>query len=934
MRDSLLVALVCQDQTDRARLRARGRGNTGPDGGDGHRVRTDGGTAARDDPPESADEAIEQITDGFVTLDADWQVTYVNEAGREMLGASAGELVGESIWTTLPEEETELSEQFERTRAAGEVTTREEFDPHRDRWFEVRAYPAGNGLSVFLRDITERKRTREELQASEQSLHQLHELASDSERSREEKIAQMLAVGRERLGVDLGFLTHIEAGTQEIVESVGDHPELEPGSSAPLSEAYCRHTLGRKKPLSVVDAATEGWTDDPAYERFGLSCYIGATIYVDGEQFGTLCFGDRNPRQADFTESERTFVDLLTDWVSYILEQREYEHRLRAKQRRLETVTENVPVVMFALDPEGTYTLIRGRGLAALGFEPGQAVGESIFDLYADHPDVLDHARRALDGEQTQQTVELGSGVTLEVWYQPVVEDGTVQQVVGVARDVTELYEHRQRLSGLLETTRSLMQARDREEVAEIAATATQEVLGFPLNVMRLYDADADTLVPAGKTAAAEAQMGERPVYDVGEGLPGEVFATGESRLVEDVEADRVDGIQSAIYYPVGMHGTISVGSTERAAFDESDEQVLALLATVAAAACTRAERERQVREAREHVETILERVNGLVENTIEVLVAATTRENLEVGVVDQLARADPYTAAWLGRPDVASETLSPTEWAGDPPVALDDATFPLDGDGPVATALETGRPQVVACDDPAADTLGCTPESPAETCLIVPLTYKDTTYGIEVVFADEAGAFDEREQAVLTALGRAVANAINAIERGRILDATEVIELEFVVADSDLLFSRLSQGGDCTVSAADIDYRADGTLRLYLTSEDGDGERLVELAREIDAVSEASLITDHEDGCLLEVSVETSLVAQLGEFGAVVRNVVATDGQTRFTVELPYEAEAREVFGLVDDQYAETDLVAYHEHERPVQTRQEFRAAVSDRFT
>ena len=36
----------------------------------------------------------------------------------------------------------------------------------------------------------------------------------------------------------------------------------------------------------------------------------------------------------------------------------------------------------------------------------------------------------------------------------------------------------------------------------------------------------------------------------------------------------------------------------------------------------------------------------------------------------------------------------------------------------------------------------------------------------------------------------------------------------------------------------------------------------------------------------------------------------------------------------LVADRYHSTDLVGYHEHERPVRTRQEFREAVTERFT
>ncbi|WP_302082261.1 bacterio-opsin activator domain-containing protein [Salinibaculum rarum] len=669
--------------------------------------------------------------------------------------------------------------------------------------------------------------TESELPAGERALQRLHQVAASTDHSQMEKISRMLDVGRERLGVDLGFLTQIDEETQEIVESVGDHPQLQPGSTAPLEEAYCRKTIDREEPLAVDDAIEEGWESDPAYGRFNLGCYLGAAIYVDGDQYGTVCFADLEPRGRDFTHSEETFVEVLTDWVSYILEQRAYEQ---------------------------------------------------------------------------------------------------------------ERQSHYDRLSGLLDTTQQLMQARDRTEVAEIAAKAADDVLGFDINMVRVYDAEAGTLVPAGESAATSDHLGERPVYDVGEGLPGEVFATGEPRIVDDLETVDAevpaDGIGSAMYYPVGVHGTISVGAVELAAFDETDRQVLALLATAAAAAFTRAKREREIREAREHVETVLERVNGLIENTIEVLVEATTRDELEAGVVDQLAAADPYTFAWVGRPAVATDTVSPSAWAGAADLPVEDATFELTDGRVVGDAYTAATAQVrddITADAQWAELVAGTP---TRSMMVVPLVYKDTSYGVLAVLSDEADAFDEREQVVLSALGRAVANAINAVERGRILDADKIIELEFAIDDSGLLFSRLSRAAACTLTAAGTDYRSDGTLQVYLTAEGVDGEELAQLARDDEAVSEATCIVNHEDGCLVELVVEESLVATLTEYGAVPRDVVASEGQARFTVELPYEAEARELYDLVEEQYPRTDLVGYHERERPVQTRQEFRAALSDRFT
>jgi PAS domain S-box-containing protein len=115
----------------------------------------------------------------------------------------------------------------------------------------------------------------------------------------------------------------------------------------------------------------------------------------------------------------------------------ERERTLEATKERLDTVVSNVPVVLFALDADGVFTLSEGRGLDALGWEPGEVVGQSAFDLYADYPNVTAAIRRALDGEEVS-IVERIEGRTFETAYQPVFEDGRVTGVIGVATDITE----------------------------------------------------------------------------------------------------------------------------------------------------------------------------------------------------------------------------------------------------------------------------------------------------------------------------------------------------------------------------------------------------------------------------------------------------------------------------------------------------------------
>ncbi|WP_193571727.1 bacterio-opsin activator domain-containing protein [Haloarcula sp. JP-L23] len=604
---------------------------------------------------------------------------------------------------------------------------------------------------------------------------------------------------------------------------------------------------------------------------------------------------------------------------------------------------------VYALDDEGRFVFVNGGMADLTGYDADELLGEHtgvIKDretvelaesklaalLSSDGPDDVGttfelELRRADD-----ETVPCEDHMT--VLYGP---DGEFRGTAGVIRDITERKRREEMLSALQETSRALMQAPSREEVATIVAGAAERVLGLDMAVVRLYDADERVLRPTATTDAVVERLGERPVYALDEGRPGEVFASGEATTQSEAhELDDADpAVQSGLYFPIGVHGTLSVVSMKPDAFDDIDRQVVALLATNAAAACNRAKREQEVRETRERIATILDRINGLIENTVEVLVEATTREAIEVGVCEQLAATDPYTFAWVGRPDVRGNALLPSEWGGEAAIAMDDLSVPI-GDGTPGSVAFSDHTTEILDDLAAADRewVDRVREAGVASVMAIPLSYTDSTYGVLYVCADEPDAFDDREQVVLEALGRAVANAINAIESGKILSADKVVELEFTVDDRDLLLSRLSASTGATFTSAGAVTQDDGAIRLYLTVEGGDSEAILAELTDDDAVVSATCVAEHGGSALFDVTVGQSLLATLVDHGAVPKAISGESGIVRYAIELPYETEAREVFSLVEDNYGNTDLVGYHEHERPVQTQQEFRASLAERFT
>ncbi|WP_435065438.1 sensor histidine kinase [Halobaculum sp. EA56] len=175
--------------------------------------------------------------------------------------------------------------------------------------------------------------------SEDEALRRMYRTTAEQERTFEQKLPELLELGRTYLRVETGFLTEISDDTQEIVDAVGDHEKLQAGRSCPLSKAYCRRTIDMDRALTVQNASVEGWENDAAYEEFGLEAYIGAKVVVNREVYGTFCFADSEERDRPFSEAEETFVELMAQWVGYELFQTRATERMQRQRDELEEFT-------------------------------------------------------------------------------------------------------------------------------------------------------------------------------------------------------------------------------------------------------------------------------------------------------------------------------------------------------------------------------------------------------------------------------------------------------------------------------------------------------------------------------------------------------------------------------------------------------------------
>jgi len=648
------------------------------------------------------------------------------------------------------------------------------------------------------------------------------------------------------------------------------------------------------------------------------------------------------------------------------LDRVERARELRKSERRFRTIAERVDEIIYLVDTDT---------MEVLYLSPGhrEVWGRSLEEVYDDptaftdaiHPDDIESFeadRQAMfeeieagdpdDSYEFSYRIERPDGELrwIETTGYPIVdEDDRPDRYVAMVKDVTEQHRREQTLETFHEATRDLTAAESRREACQRAIDAAEDVLGFPLVSIYLYDEETGELTPRAITSRLQELDVEPPTFGPGESLPWQVFVQNESTTssegASNIYGPRISGPD--IVLPLGSHGVMLVGDPTDS-FDSEDIELAQILAATLEAALNHVAGERTLEERNEELQRQqeraerLEQLNAIIRDIEQATVEQSSRSGIEEAVCERLTDVDAHDLVWIAEPAVGDGELIPQTRAGTKESYVDAIVDVIKDEGgghPAVEAYRGDEPRVienVATEVPANEWRETALQHGIQSIVSLPIRYESKTHGVLTVTSAEPGTFDVAIQEVLSELGRSIGYAITIAEREHALESEGTTELEFTIRDAGLFLVRASSMASCRLQLQRTIRRSGGSFSAFYLIEGADVNDIVDLANGSPGIETAQIVSANDTGDegLIEVTAPTWFGSAFTERGAVVREASSEAGEGTLVVETPRGTDVRALVEAFQERYPDTEFTAQHQRDRSISSLFELQDVLRDELT
>jgi PAS domain S-box-containing protein len=362
---------------------------------------------------------LERVSDGFIALDTQYRYVYSNKKAGEILGYEPGYLTGKIIWEVFP---AAVGTSFYNAICTAideqKYVHLEDYYTSNDRWFETHIYPSPEGVSVYFRDITKKKKAEQQIKKTEEIYAVLVNTIDGIVWEADAKTFQFSFVSKKAEQL-LGY-----PAEQWIEEPDFWANHIYP-EDREYAVNYCIECTCRKKSHEF---------------EYRMLAKDGSVIWL---------------RDIVTVITENDEPVLLRGIMVDITERKKAEAEIKAKTEALTTalqelneIIEHTAETIFKLDLQGNLTYVSPEFYRILRFSPGQMLGKNLTEIV--YPEDVPLCLAAfIDCVQTGATQrqliyrvkDVNGNIRWTNTSATLVKnaEGIPQYVLGISQDVTEL---------------------------------------------------------------------------------------------------------------------------------------------------------------------------------------------------------------------------------------------------------------------------------------------------------------------------------------------------------------------------------------------------------------------------------------------------------------------------------------------------------------
>ncbi|SDM50422.1 PAS domain S-box-containing protein [Daejeonella rubra] len=362
---------------------------------------------------------LESITDGFFAVDHQWKVTYWNREAERILIKSREEMMDKNLWEKYPEA-IPLKFYSEYHKAMNDQVSVhfEEYLPSVDLWCEVSAFPSEDGLSIYFRDISNRKKVENELNLEKEKYRNLFNFSPIPQWVYDVETFRFLDVNN-------AAIRHYGYTRKEFL-------------SMTIQAITLSDDLGHLKEIIAAKVKAKLFNQ----EKIRNQKKSGEIIYVNIEA-NTIQFEGRDARLVIATD--------ITDNIKS-------EQALKLSEQRFKALVQDGSDLIAILDTDGNYQYVSPTSKSILGIDADSFIGKNAFDFI--HKDDKELVKSQFDMLSVQKRVEVSAFRFLDGnnkfrWVETIItdmsDDPVIAGIVANSRDVTRRIEDENKIKAGLE---------------------------------------------------------------------------------------------------------------------------------------------------------------------------------------------------------------------------------------------------------------------------------------------------------------------------------------------------------------------------------------------------------------------------------------------------------------------------------------------------